>query len=92
VALVFPAAQEEVAELLRRECGNNLPLLEKADAVALERQRFAVLRLSEGRMDKLQSAIALAQIDWRDLLVAAEFGHDPEAHTRWRPTPPDGPA
>lgn len=88
VAILFPTAQEKVAEILVRECGNNLPLLEKADALALERLRFAVLRLSEGRFDKLRSAIELAKVDWRDLLLAAGFGEDAEAHLKWQPAPP----
>lgn len=85
VAVMFPDAQDEVAELLVRECGNNLPMLENADALALERLRFAVLRLSAGRFGKLQAAIDLARTDWRDLLMAAGFGEDVEAHLRWRP-------
>jgi hypothetical protein len=87
VAVMFPTAREKVAELLMRECGNNLPFLEDADALALERPRFAALRVSEGRFDKLKSAIELAKIDWRDLLMAAGFGEDAEAHLRWKPTP-----
>ncbi len=40
-----------------------------------------------GQLDKLEEAIKLAQIDWRDLLMAAGFGHDVEAHLKWLPTP-----
>ena len=35
-------------------------------------------------MDKLYDAIALAQTDWRDLLVAAGFGDDVQAHKDWK--------
>ena len=88
VAMLFPTAQEEVVDLLVRDCGNNLPFLEKADATALERPRLAALRLSESRLDKLRSSIELAKFDWRDLLMAAGFGEDAEAHLKWRPSPP----
>jgi hypothetical protein len=47
--------------------------------------RFAALKLSEGRLDRLEEAIKLAQTDWRDLLVAAGFAHDVEAHLNWLP-------
>lgn len=88
IALMFPAAQVEAADLLLHECGSNLPFLADADALALERYRFAALRLSGGRLDKLKSAIELAKTDWRDLLMAADFGNDAEAHLKWTPMPP----
>ena len=40
--------------------------------------------LSEGRVDKLYDAIALAQTDWRDLLVSAGFAEDIQAHKDWK--------
>lgn len=33
----------------------------------------------------VSAAIALANLDWRDLLVAAGFADDIHAHARWRP-------
>jgi len=38
--------------------------------------------LSEGDLSKLRSAVDLANVDWRDLLMAADFG-DPSAHLLW---------
>jgi len=74
-----------VARLLFAECGNNLPFLENYDARQLERFQFAALKWSEGNLDRLFQAIDLAQKDWRDLLVAAEFAHDVSEHERWIP-------
>jgi hypothetical protein len=37
-------------------------------------------------MDKLIKVIELAQVDRRDLLMAAGFGEDTEAHKHWNPT------
>ena len=75
--------QQLVRTRLFQECGNNLPFLENLDEVQLQRFQFAVLKLSEGKMDKLDEAIELAKVDWRDLLAAAGF-EEPDAHTSWR--------
>lgn len=84
--LVFMSdRQVEVARLLVEQCGNNIPLCDKYDEFQMERIRFAVLKLSEGDMTKLLRALAVAKEDWRDVLVAAGFGHDPRAHERWLP-------
>ena len=74
-----------VCQRLMTECADNLPLCEDATPKGIERLRFAVLKLSEGRLDKLSEAMELARIDWRDLLVAAGFGDDTNAHKKWRP-------
>jgi hypothetical protein len=76
---------ELAARLLVEDCGDNLPLLAMATAAGLERVRFAAIRLSGGRLDDLRKAVALAKLDWRDLLVSAGFADDPEAHLRWQP-------
>jgi hypothetical protein len=78
-----PEERAEAAALLVEECGNNLPGLEKYHEVALERFRFAALKLSRGELTKLYEAVELAQADWRDLLVAAGFGEDIHAHRAW---------
>lgn len=86
VNTLFPQQQRgEVIELLRIQCADNVPFCEGYDKFQMERIRFSVLKLSEGRMDKLVEAIKLAQVDWRDLFMTAGFGHDPEAHNRWVP-------
>jgi len=53
--------------------------------VLLERVRSAAIRASRGNMRELRDAVALAQLDWRDLLLAAYFADDVEAHLRWMP-------
>lgn len=86
IAILFEP--EHVAEATRRmetECGANLPGCQGLDARGVERLRYAALKLSEGSLTKLQRAIVLAQRDWRDLLVAADFADDVKAHTRWLP-------
>ena len=86
IAVLFSAADRElVFGLLIEDCGNNLPGFEDADPAALERLRFAVLKLSGGDLNALQRAVDLAKTDWRDVLVCAGFGDDAKAHESWWP-------
>lgn len=83
---LFPIeSREEAISLLERECSQNLPFLNKASPIELQRFHFAALKLSEGRLDQLRKAIKVAQQDWRDLLVAAGFANDCDAHLNWDP-------
>jgi hypothetical protein len=84
-ALFLPEDREEACRLLVEECADNLPLSRGANAYSLERLRYAALKLSEGDLDRLREAVALAQTDWRDLLMAAGFGGTDHAHKRWWP-------
>ena len=83
--LFSPEHRSEVARLLFEQCGNNLPFLADYDAHHLERFQFAALKKSDGDLQRLHEAIDLAKLDWRDLLVAAGFAHDPLEHQRWLP-------
>ena len=81
---MFPVwRRNKVAKLLATECGENLPFQSGKDGTELERFRFAVLKLSGGNMSRLRAAIALAQEDWRDLLIEAGFAESFDGHTRW---------
>jgi hypothetical protein len=85
VALLFPPEQQEsVRSMLLEECGNNLPFLQKLDAVDMDRFRFAALKLSHGQLADLRKAVDLAKTDWRDLLVAASF-QALNSHESWLP-------
>jgi hypothetical protein len=82
--LIFrPEDHTEAETLLVEECGNNLPFLEKLNGTELERYRFAALKVSSGNLSSLYEAVQLAQEDWRDLLVAADFANDILAHKKW---------
>lgn len=84
-ALFAPADLDAAQQLLVSRCGAQLPGMAQASPFDLERIRFAALRLSKGRVRELKSAITLAETDWRDLLVAADFAEDLGAHHRWIP-------
>ena len=86
VEVLFAPDQVEAARAaLENECANNLPFCEHLDMLGLERIRFAVLKLSLGNLENLRREIDQAKRDWRDTLMAAGFGHDVNAHSRWFP-------
>ena len=86
IASLFSGSDRDaVARLLIDECGSSLPGCEASTPASLERIRFAVLKLSDGDVAKLLDALRLAQTDWRDLLVAAGFAEDVQAHSLWWP-------
>ena len=84
-ALFTEPDRENVAHVLVTQCGDNLPLWHDMNPQGLERIRFAALKLSNGSLAELTRAVQIAQVDWRDVLVAAGFGHDPRAHEAWFP-------
>ena len=84
---LFPPGDVAAAvRLLAEGCAENLPLIGRpVTPKSLERLRFAAIRVSGGELVRLREAISVAQNDWRDLLVAAEFAADLTAHERWEP-------
>jgi hypothetical protein len=83
--LFAPAEQSEAAALLSEQCSSNLPGTRGWPESGFERIQFAALKVSGGSLAGLASAIRLANVDWRDLLVSAGFAHDPVAHKSWFP-------
>ena len=77
-----PEYQDEARQFLLDSCGSNLP--GTSTEASIERIRCAALKVSRGSMGKLIEAIDLAQTDWRDLLMAADFA-DPDDHLNWSP-------
>ncbi|MES2048975.1 MAG: hypothetical protein V4447_11285 [Pseudomonadota bacterium] len=81
---LFPHSQRIVAEkLLEAQCGTDLPLIAEQGIDGINRIRCAVLKISEGSLEKLHAAVQIANIDWRDVLVAADFANDALAHISW---------
>jgi hypothetical protein len=84
--LFHPEHRADAVRLLSEGCAENLPLIQTpVTPVSLERLRFAAIRVSGGDLLRLREAIRIAQVDWRDLLVAADFAADTRAHERWEP-------
>jgi hypothetical protein len=68
----FPAAQHDsVKQILDQECGRTIPFCRKATAQELEYIRLCVLRLSKGNLSELRKCVELANIDQRDVFLAA---------------------
>ena len=85
VGSCFYGKNVEVAiNMLRNDCSDSVPGV-YGNPSEIERLQVSAIRLSEGELDKLQRAIRLANIDYRDLLTKAGFASDPEAHIHWRP-------
>ena len=81
---LFRQADHRVVEdLLVRECGANLALTDLWGEAQFERLWLAAMKLSAGDVARLRKEIALAQTDWRDVLMAAGFGTSLEAHRQW---------
>ena len=84
IAALFPKNEQGiVSDELVTNCSTNIPGCDNWSNVQLERIWFAVLKLSVGQLNKLESSIKLANTDYRDLLMAADFGCDLEAHNKW---------
>jgi len=84
VDLIFTKSEKQlITDILLNECGSNLPLCESWNYKQFERIRFAVIKLSEGQIDKFQYAVKLANMDWRDLLVVVGFAVDINSSNEW---------
>jgi hypothetical protein len=82
--LFAPAERAGAAALLAERC-TDLPGTRGWPDEAIERIRFAALKVSGGVLSELERAVQVANEDWRDLLVAAGFAHDTQAHKNWLP-------
>jgi hypothetical protein len=92
-----PAARQRIRALFREEyvahaerlltqCANNALLISDLAQLGADRIVFAMIRLSSGRLDRLENkVIPLCLRDWRDLLVGADFADDIHAHETWQP-------
>jgi hypothetical protein len=85
VRLFKECDRAEAIRLLTEDCTAKSMHFSSEKESEVERCRFAALKLSGGRLDALVDAIALAQTDYRDLLMAADFGDDIYAHLKWMP-------
>jgi hypothetical protein len=78
-----PEDRAAVIAALEARCGSGLPLWASTTPEGLERIRLAVLKLSSGSLPQFERALAIANTDWRDVLVAAGFGNSLLAHINW---------
>src|SRR5438045_8765208 len=84
VRRMFPSdRQAAVVAALEDRCGSGLQLWVSTSPEGLERIRFAVMKLGCGSSPEFERALAIANIDWRDVLVAAGLGSSLVAHLEW---------
>ena len=73
ISLLFsPPERRHVEEVLDQSCGRTLPFQREATAQELEHIRICVLRLSSSDLKKLHEWIDLANVDERDVILAAQ--------------------
>ena len=77
-AMFAESERRTVSELLMRDCAENL-----YSGQGNERIQAAVLKLADGSLEWLRYHVYRAQVDWRDVLMAARFGNDVNAHNTW---------
>jgi len=84
IEATLPAeVQADARGLLETECSKHALGCEDWSEEQMERIWFAALKLANGDFSRLKSAVDLAKADWRDLLMAAGFGANLNAHTIW---------
>lgn len=79
IETLFPPEDRERARCLLLELDN-------------DRCRIAALKLSDSSIPRPEEAVKLGRLDFRDLLVAARFANDVNAHLYWKPLAHDEPA
>jgi hypothetical protein len=83
IALFSPEEQSAAEQMLLEWSGAYRDPAIPDTPEGWERVRIAVLRLCRGELATLKQAIGLAMTDWRDLLMAAGFADDIQAHLHW---------
>ena len=85
VELLFPSDQaEEMKKRLQDELSNGLVFAAYSTAESRERIWLAVVKSCKETLNPWNTWFELAKTDWRDLLMAADFGHDTTAHIKWK--------
>jgi hypothetical protein len=75
-----------VREMIVESINWRMPGWRHSTLLDIERIRFAVLKLADGDVNKLGEVIELAKLDFRDVLLAANFP-TPHSHQKWMPKP-----
>lgn len=70
VEIVFPAFRREIVLDLLNIYGRENHEYEK------ERVQLAIIKISKGDIQKLKEYVELAKIDYRDVLMSAEYNQD----------------
>lgn len=81
IARTYPReAQERARVLLEQHCSIRVLGCDDWSQEQMERIWLAALKVADGDVERLAEAVRLARTDWRDLLTAAGFGDNLDAH------------
>ena len=61
----------------------NIPFCDKHKSEDMDRIRFSIMKLLTEPGQEEDSVFELSKIDWRDLFMAAGFGHTATEHLKW---------
>lgn len=78
-----PERAAVIRQLLSDECSVTLPGIKPDWTQLIERIQAGVLRSTGWDPGLIAARIRLARVDWRDLLVAADFANSLSAHVAW---------
>ena len=82
-ALFDEPMRSHVKHTLLDSVSENIPFCDNETPEGMDRIRFSVMKLANENSDNFAMAVELAQTDWRDLFMAAGFGHDANEHNNW---------
>ena len=75
--------RSHVKRTLLDSVSENIPFCDDETPEGMDRIRFSIMKLTDENSDNFAMAVELAQTDWRDLFMAAGFGHDANEHNNW---------
>ena len=73
----------QLTNRLIAEASENIPFHGKSSASDMDRVRFSIMKLASMPGANEDAIFDLAQTDWRDLFMAADFGYSADAHHKW---------
>jgi hypothetical protein len=83
-ALFSSEDAERMKERLRTETADKSAFHAFNTAESRERIWLAIIKMCKETLDPWDEWFDLAKSDWRDLLMAADFGRDTKAHVKWK--------
>jgi len=80
----YPLESESVIDQLQEYCENLSEFFsDETNPETYERFCFAILKLAKSSKEKLKTTIEFAKVDYRDLLVSADFANSITIHNEW---------
>lgn len=81
-----PTQRQAVSDFLSANCARDLPGIGSTPEwiELIDRIQLAAIRGSNWNLETIAAAVKLANLDWRDLLVAAGFANDLSSHRLWQ--------